>query len=172
MQQDSFAHKVLGSVLYIRSGLPLKSVSLIKQAVSRKDRLLFHFRTEGVDRHAEAAVLFFMSALDRKIEKQRASWGECERRWRGGFVRFSQIKVSRSRNSLSVSDATKGRGNTCSSLYVWSLSPKRTRLNYRLLALVSSSMSFEETTLRTWNVSMCFAAGRYIFRSLKERSLH
>ncbi|RCU34709.1 hypothetical protein DVA76_19310, partial [Acinetobacter baumannii] len=47
--QDSFPLAVvLGSVLYILSGLLLQSVNLVKQAVSRKDRLLFRFRREGL----------------------------------------------------------------------------------------------------------------------------
>lgn len=48
-KQGSFPLTVgLGSVLYILSGLLLQSVSLVKEAVSRKDRPLFGFRREGL----------------------------------------------------------------------------------------------------------------------------
>lgn len=48
MQQYSFSLTVvLGSILYILSSFLVQSVSLVKQAVSRKDRL-FVLRREGL----------------------------------------------------------------------------------------------------------------------------
>lgn len=62
MQQDSFPLTVvLGSVLYILSGLlRLQSVNLVKQAVLRKDRLLFRFRREGLTDMLKRQLSYFL----------------------------------------------------------------------------------------------------------------
>lgn len=75
MQQHSFAPEVLGSVLYILSGLLLQSVSLVKQAVSRKDRLLFHFRTEGLRDMLKRQFSYFLLECMRESQRSREHSG-------------------------------------------------------------------------------------------------
>lgn len=91
---------ILGSVLYILPGWTLQSVSLVKQAVSRKDRLLFCFRREGLrDMLKRQFSHFRFEECMRK--KDRAAESIVEGVWKRveGMVLYSQFKVSRSRHS-------------------------------------------------------------------------
>lgn len=110
MQQGSFPLTVgLGSVLYILSGLLLQSVSLVKQAVSRKDRLLFGFRREGLrDMLKRQFSHFLLEECTRR--KDRAAESIVEGVWQRveGMVSYSQIKVSRKQAQPTTMSPSRG----------------------------------------------------------------
>lgn len=93
MQQDSFhLTVVLGSVLYILSGSLLQSLNLVKQAVLRKDRLLFGFRREGLRDMLKRQLSYFLleECMREKDKRSREhSGGSVRSGCRGWFCTAS-----------------------------------------------------------------------------------
>lgn len=100
MHRRGFPLKVvLGSVLYILSGLLVQSVNLVKQAVLRQEcRFIWEEKALDTCWSSSLVIYFLRSAWEKDREAESQSGGSVNDRVEG-MVLYSQFKVSRSRHS-------------------------------------------------------------------------